>query len=89
MRVASDCDEIALVGHAHGIWSLKIMRITLNFLDYLFRTEIIVLISDIDKCAPAPCHNGGACTDGVNAYTCSCATGYGGNNCETSKYFSI
>ena len=26
------------------------------------------------------------CTDAVNMYTCSCAAGYNGNNCETSKF---
>ena len=25
------------------------------------------------------------CTDAVNMYTCSCAAGYNGDNCETSK----
>ena len=43
-------------------------------------------IPDIDECAPAPCQNGGACIDGVNTYTCECAAGYEGANCETSKY---
>ena len=26
------------------------------------------------------------CTDAVNMYTCSCAAGYNGNNCQTSKF---
>eukprot|EP01043_Picozoa_sp_COSAG02_P022363 COSAG02_NODE_1161_length_14173_cov_8.154469_1_plen_718_part_10 len=36
---------------------------------------------DGDECAPAPCQNGAACTDGVNAYSCTCMTGYSGTNC--------
>ena len=42
-------------------------------------------ISDIDECAPAPCQNGGVCTDGINAYTCACSAGYEGVNCENGK----
>ena len=30
-------------------------------------------IADIDDCSPDPCLNGGACRDGVNSYTCTCA----------------
>ena len=41
---------------------------------------------DIDDCQPNPCANGGSCTDGVNSYTCTCAEGYTGPNCNTSKY---
>ena len=29
------------------------------------------------------------CTDAVNMYTCSCAAGYNGDNCETSKFSVI
>ena len=44
---------------------------------------------DIDECASAPCQNGGTCTDVENGYTCGCAAGYIGDNCETgmSTYF--
>ncbi|KNC77787.1 hypothetical protein SARC_09761 [Sphaeroforma arctica JP610] len=31
---------------------------------------------NIDDCATNPCGVGGKCTDGVNAYSCSCAAGY-------------
>ena len=41
------------------------------------------VVSDIDDCASNPCQNGGACTDGVASYSCSCADGYGGADCET------
>ena len=39
---------------------------------------------DINDCSPNPCVNGGNCTDGVASYTCSCANGYTGTDCETS-----
>ena len=41
---------------------------------------------DINECASNPCQNEGTCTDGVNSYTCACATGYTDGECETSKY---
>ena len=42
-------------------------------------------LSDIDDCSPGVCANGGTCVDGVDSYSCSCATGYTGPNCNTSK----
>ena len=38
---------------------------------------------DYDDCAPAPCLNGGTCTDEVNGYTCTCATDDAGADCQT------
>ncbi|XP_070535776.1 uncharacterized protein [Ptychodera flava] len=38
---------------------------------------------DIIECASNPCQNGAICVDEVNQYSCSCATGYIGTNCET------
>ena len=44
---------------------------------------------DTDDCAGVTCQNGGTCNDGVNAYTCTCAAGYEGTNCQTSNcYFN-
>jgi EGF-like domain len=40
---------------------------------------------DIDECISAPCQNGGTCHDGVDFYSCSCAAGYSGVNCQTSE----
>ena len=40
---------------------------------------------DIDECSPNPCQNGGVCTDMVNGYSCTCAAGYTGNDCETGE----
>ena len=40
---------------------------------------------DIDDCVTIPCQNGGSCTDQVNSYTCNCADGYDGTNCETGN----
>ena len=37
---------------------------------------------DVDDCDPNPCANG-ACTDeGTNSYTCVCASGWTGTDCD-------
>ena len=41
------------------------------------------LIPHTDECASHPCRNGGTCTDDVNRYTCSCASGNESTNCES------
>ena len=50
---------------------------TINFYKHLF--------IDIDNCQPNRCQNGGSCTDLVKGYTCSCAAGYTGDNCEAGN----
>ena len=44
------------------------------------------LFSDIDECIAGQCQNGGDCTDGVNAYTCDCPSGFTGVRCEFIDY---
>ena len=39
--------------------------------------------SDVDECASDPCQNGATCTDGIDSYSCSCAAGFSGSDCET------
>ena len=43
------------------------------------------LCPDIDECASNPCQNVGTCADDVNRYDCTCAAGYTGADCETSR----
>ena len=47
--------------------------------------DCFFLSLDIDNCSPNPCNNGGACTDGVDSYTCTCVAGFTGDICEISK----
>ncbi|XP_072021346.1 uncharacterized protein [Amphiura filiformis] len=48
---------------------------------YLIR---MCLTQDANDCGLSPCLNGGSCTDGLDTYTCACATGFEGTNCETN-----
>lgn len=36
-----------------------------------------------NHCASAPCQHGGTCTNRATGYTCACAPGYTGTDCET------
>ena len=45
----------------------------------------ITHVLDINECASNPCLNHENCTDGINKYTCSCITGYTGNQCKVGK----
>ena len=40
---------------------------------------------DIDDCADTPCAHDGECVDGVNSFTCNCASGYQGGTCQTGE----
>jgi len=60
--------------HCHGYVALVI--------------NVCPIVTDIDECSSDPCENGGTCHDGVNSYSCSCAPGFIGRNCEKSNYVS-
>ena len=64
-----------LIKHISGY--LLLNRLTLYVQSFYFE--------DIDDCAITPCQNGGTCSDGVDSYTCSCAAGYSGRNCQTGQ----
>ena len=49
------------------------------------RSALNYFFAEIDECESAPCLNGGACTDRINYFQCSCAAGYQGDRCQTSK----
>ena len=50
--------------------------------------KVLIVFTDIDECASAPCQNGGTCTDQVNGYLCQCASGYSGLQCQKGKFVS-
>lgn len=37
---------------------------------------------NINECENNPCLNNGICFDNYGGYTCQCAPGFGGQNCE-------
>ncbi len=43
------------------------------------------LFSDIDECVSSPCENGASCTDQVNGFVCTCASGWTETQCEMSQ----
>ena len=59
--------------------------ITLSSCIIDFGWHILNYFLDIDECESNPCKNGGACEEGENSYTCTCAPGYIGHDCETGN----
>ncbi len=53
-------------------------------------TARAAFLLDINDCPTVnPCNNGATCVDGVNDFSCICASGYSGIHCETSgSYFA-
>lgn len=38
------------------------------------------------QCSSNPCLHNGTCMDNIRSYTCSCTSGYEGDNCELGKF---
>ena len=47
------------------------------------------MVPELDECESNPCENGGTCVDKFNNYTCTCAPGYTGRNCEVGMYSRV
>ena len=44
------------------------------------------LSDSMDECVSNPCLNGGACTDHLLGYLCSCPAHLNGTHCDMGKY---
>lgn len=44
--------------------------------------KIKLFTLDIDECMSNPCQHDGSCTDHVNAYSCTCLSGFTGDKCQ-------
>ena len=53
--------------------------------DHSIVFSVCCVVSDIDECASEPCQHKGTCTDHVDRYTCTCASGYRGASCQTGR----
>lgn len=53
------------------------------FTSYFFSiTGAVPHCQEIDECAVVPCLNGATCHDKLNGYTCTCPSGFIGEQCE-------
>ena len=67
------------------VYKLYIIPCTL-YIDQLYTHEHPTFSdSDVDECTDNPCKNGGTCTNEPWLYSCACAYGYKGKNCEERK----
>ena len=44
-----------------------------------------IFFLEIDECTEEPCRNGATCQDGFQSYTCYCAEGFAGEQCQIGK----
>ena len=59
---------------------------TITGYDTIEKQDLILLyFSDIDDCTLNSCLNGGVCVDGMNSFSCNCAHGFIGDDCNISK----
>ena len=63
------------------------MKVMIFYILYAFK--LLSFLSDIDECATNPCMNGGSCVDGIGSYSCSCPTGYEGDQCQIGKIYDL
>ena len=79
---------VYVVVHNMDFFTIEIFQecIALKCVNLSNENEILLWPTDIDDCAADPCLNGGTCTDGVNEYTCACAPGFTGDECQISKF---
>ena len=48
-----------------------------------------MLVTEINECESSPCRNDGTCVDQIDAYLCSCVSGYTDPECSTGEHYSF
>ena len=51
-----------------------------------YKLSVLLILAETNECKSDPCQNGAMCDDKFNSYTCTCAPGYTGYNCETGAF---
>ena len=64
-------------------------RCTIHIFLYIYIYIHINTNPDIDDCESEPCLPNGNCTDGVNAFECTCLPGFNGSLCEIGIEFVL
>lgn len=54
---------------------------------YCCDVKLFFNYEDVNECASNPCQNGATCHNGRDSYTCTCAGGWTGTNCDQGKMF--
>ena len=49
-----------------------------------YPSQFSFIETPLDPCWPNPCQNDGTCSGNADGFTCSCASGYTGNDCGTN-----
>jgi hypothetical protein len=70
------------------VWLNVYLENIINNDEVLYNLKFQTYI-DVNECLSNPCTNGGTCKDNVNGYTCTCAPGYNGTNCQQGKYVDL
>ncbi|XP_071959490.1 uncharacterized protein [Antedon mediterranea] len=85
--VATDTSEIftQISNMPYTDFPLGTTTVTYTFIDAFTNQavcEFDVLVQNEDLCEPTPCMNGATCTNDGFDYTCACASGWTGTNCD-------
>ena len=56
---------------------------------YSYRVCDACVYAVSDDCASEPCHNDGACVDGLGEFTCQCTSGYTGSLCDDGRLLQV
>lgn len=68
----------------------KKVHLNLTFIPYIFHIlHMDFCRLDVDECSNKPCRNQGTCTNTVGSYTCACAVGWKGQDCEEGMKYKI